>query len=997
MSVVEREAAELVRAAAGSRPGAPGLTAAGRGQVVYLPGFRFECASGRLWRGEKEVPLRPKAAAVLSVLLAHAGAVVPKQDLIREVWPDAFVGDVALAVCVTELRQAFGDEARHPKYVATAARRGYRLVADVSLAPRQPPAQSRIFVGRGQELTMLRRWWAAALEGSRQVGFVAARAGVGKTALADAFAETVGEPGEVLVGRGDCVELFGSGEPYLPVLDALAGLCTGPGGGPVREALDRYAPSWLLALPGLLDATGAAALGARTAGAAPQRMLREFADVVEAVTVERPLVLVLEDLQDCDKATTGLISYLARRRATARLLLLGTYRPAELAARAHPLHAVMQDLRSGGRCGHLTLELWSAADTAAYLHARLAPRSPSPELVAAVQERTEGNALFAVAVTDSLLATGLLVADGDTVRAADRLDVLGIPDQVRLMLDRQVESLGEADRRLLAVAAAAGMEFTAEAVAGGLSQLGGAELSAAEVEHRCDELSRLQAVVVPAGVARWPDGTASARYRFAHAMYREVLYGRLAGRARRAQVHHAIGSRLAAGYAGRTGAVAGELAMHFERGLDYPAAAAYRCAAAETALGRSAYPETRRHAQRALDLLDRIDDPSQRARAELRARRAMVVAAAASWGWREPQTRANCARLRTLAEQQQEAGALATALLGLHNDAMMRGDIAAMRECGSQAAELASRTADGTAAMVSHFLQMQAASNAGLPARAWSHALGILDGYDPAAHRPLAVLVGDQFDVAAHLYAGVSLWHLGFPDQARKHAGQAVRDARGRDIPAGLARALWFAAGIHLMCGDAARVKQMAAELGSVCARHDLALWRAGAVVLEGWAAGARGDTAAGLATVREGMAGWAAVATLTTFYRCLVGELCLATGNTALGLAAVRAGLDALARTWYTQDEPELLRLRGELLLRDGPDDDGEAERSMLRALQLAAERQARSFELRAATSLARLWQGRGDTRRARALLACAYGRFTEGHDTRDLAVAKAVLAGLE
>lgn len=968
--------------------------AEGRDRSVYLPGFRFDRGSGQLWRDEEEVPLRPKAAAVLSVLVDQAGAVVAKQDLMREVWPEGFVGDAALAVCITELRHALGDEARQPRYVGTVPRRGYRLVAEVSLAPPQARPSSRPFVGRALELVLLRRWWADALSGSRRVGFVAAQAGVGKTALVDAFA---GPLHGVLVGRGECVGQFGPGEAYLPVLDALAGLCAGPGGGIMRQALDRHAPNWLLALPGLVEDGETAALRARAAGTGPQRMLREFAAAAEAAAAQRPIIMVLEDLQDADEATTVLLSYLARRRAPARLLVLGTYRPAELAARSHPLRAVLQDLRPAGRCGHLNLELWSADDTAAYLRARLAPRPVSAELAAALHERTEGHALFAVAVTDALVAGGLLAGDGTAVRAASRLDGLGIPDEVRLMLERQVGWLDEADRQLLQVAAAAGAEFTAEAVAAGLSRLDGAALVAAEVERRCDALAQLGAIVVPAGVARWPDGTVSGRYRFAHAMYREVLYGRLAGQARRAQVHRGIGDRMRAGYAGRTSQVAAVLAMHFERGQDYPAAAAHRCAAAETALGRSAHLQTQRHAEQALALLEHIGDPAERAGLELRARRSLAVAAAASWGWREPQTRDNCTRLRDLAAAQRDAGALATALLGLHHEAMSRGDAGAMREYGSQATDLARRSGDGMAAIVDHFLRMQAASSAGLPAVAWQHARAMLDGYDPVEHEPLALLVGDQFDVAAHLYAAISLWHLGFPDQARRHADRAVSAARARDIPAGLARALWFAGAVQLMCGDTKRVARMAAELGPLCARHGLALWGAGAAVFEGWAAAAAGDAATGLARSREGMARWAAVAVHTAFGPSLVADVCLAAGDVQAGLAAVHAGLDAVARTGHAQNEPELLRLRGELLLRrDEPGDIDEAERLLLRALQLAAERQARSFELRAATSAARLWGARGDVAQARMLLAGVYGRFTEGHDTRDLATAKAMLADL-
>jgi predicted ATPase len=522
-------------------------------------------------------------------------------------------------VCVNELRRVFGDDARVPRYIATAHRRGYRLVAEVG-SSRPAGRNDRLFVGREPELAVLRGWWREARQGGRRAGFVAAPAGVGKTALIDAFA--AGLDGRPLIGRGQCVEHFGEGEPYLPVLDALSGLCRGPEGGLVTEVLRRCAPRWLAQLPGLLNDEQVRALRARVAGASASRMLREFGDAVSELSRDRPLLLVLEDLHDSDHATAGLISYLARRREAACLLVLGSYRPAEIIAGGHPLHRVVQDLGARGLCARLPLELFSAAEVAGYLRARLAPGIVSAELTADVYERTEGNALFVVTVTGDLLARGLLAERDGAVIARDGLAALGMPEQVRLMIERQVDALGEPDREMLVAASAAGVEFAAETVAAAC----GEELPAAAVERRCDRLARERALLLQAGTAEWPDGTLSGRYRFAHEMYREVCYERLTP-ARRIQVHRRIGDRLAVGYGPRSAGIAAVLAGHFERGQDYSSAVVQHCAAAATALGRSAYPEALGHADRVLGLLDLLPEPGQRAWRELQARRVLVVAA----------------------------------------------------------------------------------------------------------------------------------------------------------------------------------------------------------------------------------------------------------------------------------------------------------------------------------------------------------------------------------
>ena len=222
--------------------------------IVYFVDFRFDDGEGRLWRGDDEIALRPKTAAVLRCLVSHPGDVVSKQTLLEEVWRDGFVGDAVLSGCVNELRNALGDDSRRPAFIATVSRRGFRFIAPVSARPQpvEAPGQ-QLFVGRDQEIAMLRTWWQRACAGERQTVFVAAPAGVGKSTLIDAFAREVRSDGDGVIAIGQCADQFGEGEAYLPVLDALQGLTRGPVGHRVIAVLRSLAPSWLLQLPGVLD------------------------------------------------------------------------------------------------------------------------------------------------------------------------------------------------------------------------------------------------------------------------------------------------------------------------------------------------------------------------------------------------------------------------------------------------------------------------------------------------------------------------------------------------------------------------------------------------------------------------------------------------------------------------------------------------------------------------------------------------------------------------
>ena len=379
-----------------------------------------------VWCQGEPVRLTPKAFAVLRMLMMRAGQLVPKADLLQTVWPEAVVREAVLTGCIGELRKALGETARASHYIQTVHRRGYRFVGPVQgpvpgswgllstgewpleAPPRAlpPPGTSArhvtasretALVGRVVELAQLHQWLEQARCGTRQVVFVTGESGIGKTTVVQTFVEQVAAAGDVWIAQGQCLNSHGSGEPYLPVLDALGRLGRGRMGEQLLTVLGQQAPTWLVQMPALLSAAAFEAVQRKAIGATRERMLREMAGALEMFTRDYPLVLVLEDLHWSDAATLDLLSYLARRQNPARLLLLGTYRPVEVIVHEHPLKTLKQDLEVHGQCTELPLELLSAAEVGQYLATQFTAEepltAPFQSLALALHQRTDGNPL----------------------------------------------------------------------------------------------------------------------------------------------------------------------------------------------------------------------------------------------------------------------------------------------------------------------------------------------------------------------------------------------------------------------------------------------------------------------------------------------------------------------------------------------------------------------------------------------------------------------------
>src|SRR5262249_43427281 len=425
-------------------------------------------------RGSEVVPLRHRALAVLHYLALRPNRLVTKDELLAAVWSGVSVSEIVLAVCVSELRKGLGDSAKVPRFIETVHGRGYRFIATVDagdgLVEARPRARCPV-VGRDAELEHLDRCLERALAGQRQIIFVTGDPGIGKTTLVEAFLERVTRQGVFGLARGQCVEQNAAGEAFMPVLEGLERLCRGPMGSQLVSLLREHAPSWLLQLPGLISAADREALQRQHAGVTRRRMLREMVVGIEALTTRTPIVVVLEDLHWSDPSTLDLLVALARQRGTARLLVVGTYRPVEASVDDHSLNAIRRLLGHGEACVEVPLAPLTEVATEEYLRARLGDR-PIPEGFArALHRRTGGNPLFVAHVTSSLRAQSSATNGDRDALAPDLETLLGeMPRSLRGAIEKQIGRVARKRQRILQAASIAGMEFSAGEVAVALGQ-----------------------------------------------------------------------------------------------------------------------------------------------------------------------------------------------------------------------------------------------------------------------------------------------------------------------------------------------------------------------------------------------------------------------------------------------------------------------------------------------------------------------------------------------
>ena len=506
---------------------------------VRFDRFELDEANARLLRDGAAVALAPTPFAVLCALVRQPGSLLTTNALLDDVWGHQFVTDSVLRTAISELRTALDDDARKPRFIETVSRRGYRFIAAPSAIPAAPGVQPNVpglatvhapyFIGRAEPLSRLRRAWNIACGGKRAVVWIAGEPGIGKTTLIEQFTASLGD---VACARGQCVEHYGTGEPYLPVLEALEELCRSDG--EVPSLLRAVAPTWLLQLPWLSTTEEREALRRELAGVSPDRMLREISQFLDRYTERRPLLLVTEDLHWSDRATIQLIDYIARRRGSARLMWLASFRLAEVVALDHPLNPLRHELRLHDLCEEIVLDPFSESEVADYVAERSPAIATDEAFVRALHERTDGLPLFVSSVMTEVIMRAAQA--GDDAAAGSRLAKIAVPENLAAIIDHYIAKLTSDQRLVLSAAAVCGIEFRVNTISGAL------ERDPASVGQTCDELAREQLWLV-APRAEGSSNALELPYSFRHALFRQVLYERTNPSAR-SQLHRKVGTTL---------------------------------------------------------------------------------------------------------------------------------------------------------------------------------------------------------------------------------------------------------------------------------------------------------------------------------------------------------------------------------------------------------------------------------------------------------------------
>jgi predicted ATPase/DNA-binding winged helix-turn-helix (wHTH) protein len=1002
-------------------------------QTVRFGPFRLDAANAHLWRGSDKIPLKPKTFSVLCYLVERAGQLVTKEELLKTLWPNVRVGDAVLKVCIREIRQALKDQAKAPQFIETVHRRGYQFIGEVvsiqhsvvsreqetrdwrleagSLSSPQASSlkpQASNIVGREAELAQFHQWLAKAQSGERQIIFVTGEAGIGKTTVVEAFLDQLEGQANVRISRAHCLEQYGEGEPYMPVLEALGQLCHEPGYERILETLSRYAPTWLVQMPSLLTTEALETLQPRVLGTTKERMLRELAEALEALTTEHTLVLQFDDLHWSDSATLDLISYVARRSHPARLLVIGTYRPSDVERRDHPLKPLKQDLHVHRYCEELAIAPLSETAVASYVAMRVAVLSSSAQpgfqqLTQMIHQRTEGNPLFMVSLVDYVTSRELRVdenADGSFQRTMKQLD---IPVSLRAFIEHQIDQVNEKAHQVLQTASIAGREFSAAAVAAGREE------SIDEVETICEGLVRQTLFLQRRGTDEWPDRTVAARYRFLHVLHQNILAESMTTRQRIIQ-HRRVGERLEVAYGTRVQEIAAELALRFEEGRDYDRALQYRWQAGTNATRRHAHQEAIIHFTKALDLLALLPDTQERKQLELGLRIVLGGSLVTAKGHAAPEVEAVYAEAQALCQEVGDTPQLFPALAGLYRHYVVRGTYDIGRALGNQLLRLAQRTQESTLLMGAHGMLGYVLFLLGDFSVAQEHLEESISLYDVQRHRSIASLYGDDPGVASLAFAAWTLWLRGYPNQALQRNNAALLLAHEVAHPHVHATALGLSAQLHRFQREEQTVQERSADVLALAIEYGFPLWTGAGTVSRGWALAEQGMIEEGISQIHQGLLALQAIGSESQrpHYLGLLAEIYGKAGQPHIGLTFIEEALSTLEKTGERFWEAELYRIKGNLVLQSrvqspesevsqsqilNPKAQAEVEAYFLKAIEIARQQQAKSLELRATMSLARFWQQRDKRNEACNRLSAIYNWFTEGFDTADLQEAKALL----
>jgi predicted ATPase len=701
-----------------------------------------------------------------------------------------------------------------------------------------------------------------------------------------------------------------------------------------------------------------------------RRTLQTLVDQLAGLAAQQPVLVMYEDVHWVDPSTLELLDLMIERVRQLPVLALVTFRPEFQPPWTGHAHVTMLTMsRLGRRQG-------------ADLIALVTGDKPLPAaIVEQIVARTDGVPLFVEELTKTVLESGLLADAGDRYELAGPLPPLAIPSTLHDSLMARLDRLAPV-KEVAQTGAVIGREFSHELLAAV------APMSANLLADALEQLVNSQLVFRRGGP---PEAT----YTFKHALVQDAAYQSLL-KSKRQQLHARIAEALEQRFPDIGETQPEVLARHLTEAGLVAGAIPYWRRAGELAAGRSANVEAVAHLSKALELIGTLPNASALLDEELALLIAIGGPLMATKGYGAPEVECAYNRASALCDQLGRAAELFPVLRGLWSYYNVQGELRRAHALAERLVVLA----DAQEAPLRRALARRALGTALFFLGRFRDATTVLDegiAIDDAVagweeHRSDLVLYTERASMAGRLYSGWALWFLGFPDRAVGTMDAGFALAQRLAHANSLAFALTRVALLHNLRREFVTAQRQAGAAIDIARQHHMAEWLAQATMCRGFALVGLGQQAEGIAQLRAGLADWNAVGNrlLNPQWLGYIAEAHLRANQLDDALGALDRAAEASA-TGACHYQAELHRLRGEVLRKTG--DDAEAASWLQGATDIARSQEAKSLELRAATSLARLWAERGRRGEAHDLLAPVYGWFTEGFDTADLKDAKALL----
>ena len=737
---------------------------------------------------------------------------------------------------------------------------------------------------------------------------------------------------------------------------------------PLEETVPLFAPLRSLPLPE--DRYAPLALS-------PQRQRQKTLEAIVAILLElaehQPVLFIVEDLHWTDPSTLELLNLVLDQTPTASMLVLLTCRPHFQPAWHHRSYLT-----------EMTVNRLYHAQAAQIVNRMTDGKALPTEVLQQILAKTDGVPLFVEELTKMVLEAGLLQEWDDRYELTSPLPPLAIPatlhDSLMARLDRLATVKG-----LAQLGATLGREFSYELLRA-VSPWD--EATVQRGLHQLVEAEFLYQQGLP------PQTT----YVFKHALIQEAAYQSLL-KSTRQQYHQRIAQVLAEQFPETAETQPELLAYHYtEAGLSAQAII-YWQRAGQRANERSAHVEAMSHLTRGLEVLAALPDTAERTQHELVLQTTLGSVLMAAKGQGAPEVGQAYARARELCRQVGETPQLFPVLFGLWRFYQVRAEHQTARELAEQCFSLAQRGHDPTLLLEAHFALGVSLLWLGEIAAARTHLEQSIALYDPQEHRALAFRAGIDLAGGCLSHVAAALGVLGYPDQALRRSHEALTLAQALSHPPSLAAVLFYVAFTHCFCREAHATQERAEAAMALASEQGFPQWLTVGMILRGWALAMQGQAEEGLAQLRQALAAWRATGAgmAVSHWLALLAEAYGQAGQAEEGLRRLAEALVHVDTTGERYFAAEVYWLKGELLLQQAIPDEAQAETCWHQALDIARYQQAKSWELRAAVSLARLWQRRGKRVEAQQLLADLYGWFTEGFDTADLQEAQALLEDLE